>query len=162
MENNQSLHFDNWEYPSRYQLHIEWKYEHDKMPGYLGTDRYNSEQNFLHDVKQYGKVIRLTRAMDMNVGRRSHSNSIKSLDRLLSTYRSAEFRKGVPDRLLNAFKNQESIPMSILWKKNGRMFVVGGNTRLDVARIAHISPDPKVLVVNMPSEEQNQKYKKIR
>lgn len=152
--NQKSLHFDNWIYPDAKQLHIEWLYEHDKMPHYLGTDKYNDEQTFLNEVKRNGHVIRLTHLMDMRVGRRSHTGSIHSLDSLLATYRSAEFRKGVPDRLLNAMKNGEAIPMPILWQKGQNMYVVGGNTRLDVARIANVTPDPKVLLVKMNDLEK--------
>lgn len=136
--------YDSWRPQSQKELETEWLYEHDKMEYFLNTDRFNDLEEFL-DVCKKGRVIRLTMAQDRKVHRRTFMRTVKDVEGLVASYRSAEFRKGVPTNLYNAFKNKEPIPRPIIFNQKGQDYIIGGNTRLTVARIAGVTPDPQVL-----------------
>lgn len=141
--------YDAWVRPTEDDLKFEWETEHDKMSVYLNTDYFNSEENFLKVFREHGKVMRLPREVDAKVGRRTHCDSVEEVEMMVSTYRSASRRKGVPTKLAEMMKNGEPLPMPIIIRFNGSLKVMSGNTRLDIAEILEVTPDPKVLFVDL-------------
>lgn len=142
------LHYDNWHRPTDQDLEFEWETEWDKLRYYLDTDFFDDRENFV-DACQKGRVVRLTRHGDDHVERRTYCDSIQELEDTVSTYRSAERRKGMPTKLAEMMQNNMALPTPILFRYRGSVYCVGGNTRLDVARILQVSPDPQVLLVDL-------------
>ncbi len=141
--------YDNWFVPLPSDLKFEWETEYDKMNIYLNTHYFDDQDAFVTTVSEHGQVIRLTPEMDYKISRRTHCNSLNELENMVASYRSAARRKGVPHRLAEMMQHGEPLPMPIVMKRNQRMYIVGGNTRLDVAEILGVSPNPRVIFVDL-------------
>lgn len=143
------LHYDNWQPLTPSDLAFEHETEWDKMRYFLNTTFFDQKENFVSLVSQHGRIVRLTRHGDQQVNRRTHCASIAELEDMVSTYRSAARRKGVPTQLAHMMRAGEPLPTPLLMKRGNEIYVVGGNTRLDVAEILQITPDPKVTFVDL-------------
>lgn len=151
LEELDSLYYDNWRHLTQHEIEEEYRYK-IKKPEYirrfqnLGTNVFDSFENFEKAVKN-AKEIRLTLDHDYQINRRSFTSSIDELNDMISSYRSAAKRIGMPERILKGFEDDDAIPMPLILKIGNEEWIIAGNTRLDVARIANIKPDPKVLLI---------------
>ncbi len=140
------MHYDAWYFPSQKELRLEWSSEYDKMRQFLSTSFFDDENRFVDflGTRANIKMVRLPLSVDENIRRRTFCSSIDELERMVSTYRSAARRKGVPTKLAEMMEQGEQLPTAIIMRRKGKTYVVGGNTRLDVCRILHVNPDPLV------------------
>lgn len=123
------------------------------MRHFLNTSFFDDKKRMVDLISRHGVVKRLTRAGDARVERRTHCETIEELEDMVASYRSAARRKGVPTSLEQAMLKGERLPTPIIMQRYKRMFVIGGNTRLDVAEILDVQPDPKILFVNLDLPE---------
>ena len=114
-----------------------------------GLKGFKNEAEFLEAAKN-GTVMTLDAATDRKIEYRSHTKSKEQLLSLIKGYRSyPEFRN--EDTIENLYKRigggmSMTMPL-VLRYSNGRMRVLAGNTRLDVA--FQLKKTPKVLVLDI-------------
>lgn len=98
-----------------------------------------------------GKVMEVTPAMDSKITYRSGTTSKAELLNLIRGYASyPQYRnEKTIDGLYAAFQNNTEMTMPIVLEfPNGKLRVMGGNTRMDVA--FQLGVNPKVLVIKIP------------
>jgi hypothetical protein len=147
------IRYDNWFFPTTQDLRFEHETEWDKMRMFLGTSFFDDEQRMVDLIEKYGKAKRLNKAADQKLSRRTYADSIEEVEDMVSSYRSAARRKGVPTKLAEMFQNGDPLPMPLVMQRRARGFIVGGNTRLNIAEIVGVTPDPKVVYVNLDLPE---------
>lgn len=93
------------------------------------------------------RVINLTSQIDNQITNRSHTTSIEGLKSLVSGY----VRPRDVDRISKGIINDDKLPMPIVLKGTRGMWIMAGNTRLDVAFL--LGNKPKVLMIDVKKEE---------
>lgn len=148
-EVEESVYYNNWRLPNKKELDLEFYIKQQKtryieyFRNEYNANIFDSEENW-HKAINQGVVKQLNLNEDYTIERRTFSSSMENLKNLVSTYAYPRD----PDRIANGYKNDDVIPMPIILEsQNGRKVIIAGNTRLDVARIMNIEPDPKVLVI---------------
>ena len=141
--------FDNWVPLTTAQIgqEYEWEYISHQKHSWLSDDPWPTVKDFERAVKK-GKVERLTEAGDRKIGNRSRCDSIADLKDLTSGY---QFPRDV-DRIVDGFETNAPIPYPIVIQRNGKRWVMSGNTRLDAAFILGI--EPKILVLSPTFKEK--------
>lgn len=146
-ERPHKVFYDNWRRPNEEELRLEF-YIKQKKPSYIqmfrnmGVNIFDSWDKFKKAIDS-AKEIRLTLEHDYRVARRSFTSSIEELKELTSTYRYPRD----PDRIAQGYINNDQIPMPLILRIKDKDIIIAGNTRLDVARIMNMHPNPKVLIV---------------
>ena len=95
-------------------------------------------------------IVELTDDLDMNVGNRSHTSSKENLLSMIKGFASyPKYRnEKTLDNLYSRIKAGESMDMPIILRwPNGRMRIMAGNTRCDVAK--HLGKNPMVYMVDV-------------
>lgn len=134
-----------WTKPSTKDLKQEYHVE-ITLKGLKG---FKDEAQFLQAAKN-GTVLTLDAATDRKIGYRSRTKSKEQLLSLIKGYRSyPEFRN--EDTIENLYKRigqgmSMTMPL-VLRYSDGKMRVLAGNTRLDVA--FQLKKTPKVLVLDI-------------
>ena len=135
-----------WVIPDIKTLKREYKVEVElKGLDYL----FDGEDDFLDRVSR-GKIIQLTKSFDKKIAYRSRTATKKKLVGLVSTYRSwPKYRNmDTVNNLYNIIGNGGTMDMPIIFKsENNSMFVLSGNTRLDIA--FQLGVIPKVIIINV-------------
>jgi hypothetical protein len=148
---SESVSYTNWQFPSDEQLRLEYKLEYvNKNLDKMTNNAYPNESAFVNAAKS-ANVISLTKEMDRKVSYRSHTKTKDELVGLLKGYRSwPKYRNmDTVNSMYQAFEDNKPMPMSIILKfPDGKMRVLGGNTRLDVAFQLGITP--KVILMELP------------
>jgi len=112
------------EYEIEYKHHIQHEYG-DIFPTFI---------HFLSAARE-GRVVKVTRKMDRLIGNRSGTGDMKDLLSLIKSYRS--YPKYRNERTLADLENkikgksEVSVPIVLLFD-DGRMRIMGGNTRMDI------------------------------
>lgn len=133
-----------WTKPSEADLKHEYFVEIELK----GNNFFDSEEAFLQAASE-GDVLELDGVTDAYIGYRSHTRSKEQLLNLIRSYRSyPEFRN--EQTIANLYERigndmPMTMPIVLMFKESGKMRVLGGNTRLDVA--FQLNKTPKVLVV---------------
>jgi hypothetical protein len=157
--NEDKISFDNWVIPSDQKLEIEFKYEYQGHDRDRETDyAWKTLQEFIQAVNN-SKAEMITPGIDDRVGYRSGCETKEDLIGLISGYRSwPEFRN---EKTLQAIYDgfYENMPMDmpiILKFPSGRMSILSGNTRADVAM--QLVGKYKAIILEVPEtvEERNQ------
>ena len=126
-----------WRNPTDTEIRNEWDWEYvrhiqGKNPMW---DLWETFDTFKSAVKRARKV-EVSPSIDRKIEYRSNTSSIESLRDLVSSY---QYPRDV-DRIVKGYEKGEPIPYPMVLKDGNRMRVLGGNTRMDVARIMNINP----------------------
>lgn len=114
-----------------------------------GNNFFDSEQQFL-DAAADGEVLTINADTDSKIAYRSRTKSKQELLQLIRGYRSyPEFRnEKTIENLYNRIGAGESMTMPLVVRySDGKMRVLAGNTRMDVA--FQLGVNPQVLVINI-------------
>ena len=98
------------------------------------------------------KVILLTDNIDRRIQNRSRTTSLDELKSLVGSY----IRPRDVDRIVDGFKNNNRIPLPIILKGSKGLWIMSGNTRLDVAGILGVPKKALLVDVTSRPEEQEQ------
>lgn len=134
----------HWIKPDDAAIENEYKYEYSNHHSSYG---FKDLEHFKSAVKN-AKVLHVTPDIDSKIGYRSHTGSYDDLHDLISQYRSyPQFRnektlRALSDRIKNG--QQVHYPMLLKWP-DGRLTIMGGNTRADLAMQHHGHYDALVL-----------------
>lgn len=123
-----------WVRPSTDQLAHEWKIEwvnhwQNSMPGVFDT-----AEEFVA-AAQNAPVKIISKAMDASIAGRSHCPNFDTLLSLIKHYRSyPKFRNEVTLKALERrIANDQPTDLPIVLDINGRMSILSGNTRMNIA-----------------------------
>lgn len=146
----ESRSFSNWVFPDNESLKLEYRIEYE-MKGLkaMTGNAFPTFDDFKEAVNDASQVV-VTPAMDMKIGYRSRTTNKDDLLRLIRSYRSyPEFRnEQTVDALYDGFMQNRKMKMPLVLRfSDGRMRVLGGNTRMDVA--FQLGINPKVLLVDV-------------
>lgn len=87
-----------------------------------------------------------------NINNLSYNYSLDELRNMVSGY-------NVPrdvDRIIKGFENKKQLPYPVILKGTKGMFIMSGNTRLNVARLMGITPKALLVDISTNSEELNE------
>ena len=133
-----------WTKPSTADLKQEYFVEIElKKNGF-----FNTEKEFI-TAANAGKAVTVTPSMNKKIAYRSNTSSKQMLLNLIRSYRSyPQFRnEKTIEVLYDRIGAGQSMTMPIVLKfKDGKMRVLGGNTRMDVA--FQLGVNPTVLMVD--------------
>jgi len=93
------------------------------------------------------RVVNLTLQIDNQITNRSHCSSIESLKSLVSTYK----RPRNVQKIQQGIMGDDKLPMPIVLKGTRGLWILAGNTRLDVAFL--LGDKPKVLMIDVSQED---------
>lgn len=145
------INFTNWVRPSKEDLALEYKVEYEIKPlKRLTGDAFPTFQSFLQAANR-AKVIKVTPSIDRKIEYRSRTKSKSAILSLIRSYASyPEFRnEQTIEAIYDGFRNNAPMKMPIVLRfSNGRMRIMGGNTRMDIAQ--HYGVTPKVLLIDVP------------
>lgn len=147
------IKYDNWFIPTMADLHFEWESEWDKMRFFLNTSYFDDATRMVELIQRFGKAKRLPKSADRKLRRRTHCSSVEQVEDMVASYRSAARRKGVPTALAAAFEEGKPLPMPLVMQRYQTGYIVGGNTRLNIAEILDVQPDPKVFYINLDTPD---------
>lgn len=139
-----------WQMPPKKDIELEYQLEYvNKNMGNQTNDAWPTVSDFVKAVGK-SKIIKITPQIDSKIDYRSRTTSKDSLRSLISSYRSwPEFRNDKTlNNLYDRIGNGETmnLPMILRWN-NGKMRILGGNTRADVAMQLHGSY--KALIIDV-------------
>lgn len=154
---NKKLQYDSWSFPSseimkedftEYQKkeHKKWKSRANEMG--MRFPIFDNFEHFKNSLKS-GKVIKITDDVAKKINHLTHTKSIDEIKNLVSGY----VRPRDVDRIIKGFKNNEEIPYPIILKGKNGMFIMAGNTRINIARIFDIIP--KALLIDVTKKDIN-------
>jgi len=147
------VRFTNWVKPSTKDVELEYKVEYEIKPLKQETnDAFPTVNDFKKAVKK-AKVIDITPSMDRKIEYRSRTKSKSQIINLIKGYASyPEFRnEKTIDAIYNGFEENKPMKMPFILKfPNGRLRIMSGNTRTDIAQ--HLGITPKALLIEVPSE----------
>lgn len=142
--------FTNWVKPSSKDIKHEYDIEYVmKGLSHMTDDAWPRFEDFKKAVNS-AKVLKVTPSIDRKIAYRSHTRSKEQLLNLIKGYASyPQYRnEKTIQAIYDGFENNSPMKMPLVLKfQNGDMRVLGGNTRMDVAR--HMGIDPKVLLVEV-------------
>lgn len=145
------INFTNWVRPSKEDLALEYKVEYEIKPlKQLTGDAFPTLQSFLRAASK-AKVMKVTPSIDRKIEYRSRTTSKSALLSLIRGYASyPEFRnEETIQAIYDGFRSNAPMKMPIVLQfSDGRMRIMGGNTRMDVAQ--HSGVTPKVLLIDVP------------
>tara|TARA_Y100001973_G_scaffold99416_1_gene158626 strand:+ start:1684 stop:2169 length:486 start_codon:yes stop_codon:yes gene_type:complete len=148
-----AVSFDNWVKPSDKDIELEYKVEYEmKGLGSMTNDAFPTVEDFKKAVKA-AKVISLTSAIDRKIEYRSRTRGQSQLLSLIKSYRSyPEFRnEKTLQAIYDGFRDGKAMKYPfILEFPDGRMRIMSGNTRTDVA--IHSGITPKALLIKIPAK----------
>jgi hypothetical protein len=131
---NTEIQFNNWVYPGRSDLELEYRIEyigHDADP----FNTFSTSDEFVNAVSN-SESFKITDDIDNKIGYRSRTIDQEELLDMIKGYRSyPEFRnEKTLQAIYDGFKNNLPMKMPIIMKfPNGRLKILAGNTRADVA-----------------------------
>jgi len=148
-EDESPIHYDNWIIPSEKILRKEFEIK-QKKPAYIEAfkQKYNVNifdtwENFSKAVSK-GNVRRIDENFASSILRKSSAYSLEEIEDVSSYYAFPRF----PRQILKGFYDNDPIPMPlIIHTDDNQYIIIAGNTRLQVAELAKVIPNPKVLVI---------------
>lgn len=143
---------NSWTRPDDESLRQEYKFEYEGHYQPYSPDVFPTYGHFKKAVDS-AQVVKVTPEIDSKIDNRSHTQSFEDLHSLISTYRSyPEFRnKETLTALNDRIKTGKPTHMPIVFRHHtGRMRILSGNTRMDLAK--HHEIHPEVLMVDLPKE----------
>jgi hypothetical protein len=136
-----------WLKPDDQAIENEYKYE------YLNHHTHYGFKNLDHfkDTVNKAEVLHVSPELDKNIGYRSHSQSFDDLHNLIKgyasypQYRNEKTLKDLSDRIKDG--KPVHYPMLLKWP-DGKLTIMGGNTRADLSMQHHGHYDALVLDKN--------------
>lgn len=128
--------YNNWRMPSDEELSNEYDWEYRHIKRHLG-DIFPSKEHFLAAAKS-GKI----QDMPANVDRATSIPSVSGVKNLVSEY---QHPRDV-DRIVQGLSTNAQMPTPVVIRHANGHFMMGGNTRQNLARIH--GAIPKVLVID--------------
>jgi type IV secretory pathway VirB9-like protein len=139
----EKIQFNNWIIPSDKDIELEYKIEYDIKPlKRITNDAFPTVNDFKEAVKS-GEVVNVTKSFDRKISYRSRTKSKEEIISLIKGYASyPEFRnEKTIEAIYEAFKDNKPMKMPfIIEMPNGKMRIMSGNTRLDIAQQLGITP----------------------
>lgn len=140
---NEKINFNNWIIPSDKDIELEYKIEYDIKPlKRITNNAFPTVEDFKEAVKS-GEVVNVTKSFDRKISYRSRTKSKEEIISLIKGYASyPEFRnEKTIEAIYEAFKDNKPMKMPfIIELPNGKMRIMSGNTRLDIAQQLGITP----------------------
>lgn len=150
----EKVRFTNWVKPSDKDIELEYKIEYDIKPlKQVTNDAFPTVNDFKKAVKK-AKVISITPALDRKIEYRSRTKSKSQIISLIKGYASyPEFRnEKTIEAIYDGFRENNPMKMPFILKfPDGRLRIMSGNTRTDIAQ--HMGVTPKALLIEVPSEK---------
>ena len=149
---NEQVRFNNWVFPKKKDLELEYKVEYEIKP--LKQMTNNAFPDFQHFEKAVseGKVVEVDKSLDRKIEYRSHTSNKEELLNLIRGYASyPKFRnEDTIQAIYDGFEDNSpmKMPLVLRFPRSGKLRIMGGNTRMDIAR--HLGINPKVIVVDVP------------
>lgn len=145
--------FTNWVKPSKDDIALEYKVEYQIKPLKRETnDAFPTLQDFEKAVKD-AEVIELTDSVDRKIANRSHTRTKEDIISLIRGYASyPQFRnEKTVEAIYEGFRQNKPMKMPFILKMpNGRMRIMAGNTRADIAK--QLGVTPKALLIEVPEK----------
>lgn len=150
----EKVRFTNWVKPSDKDIELEYKIEYEIKPlKQVTNDAFPTANDFKKAVKK-AKVISITPALDRKIEYRSRTKSKSQIISLIKGYASyPEFRnEKTIEAIYDGFRENNPMKMPFILKfPDGRLRIMSGNTRTDIAQ--HMGVTPKALLIEVPSEK---------
>jgi hypothetical protein len=143
--------YNSWSFPSESTMKEDFReYEKKENTKWLRRvdiigARFPIFENYKHfkNSLKGARVVTITDSLDRKINNRSRTSSIEELEDLVSNYKRPRDVK----RIERGIENNEKIPYPIILKGSRDMWIMAGNTRLDVAFIKGVIP--KALMVDI-------------
>jgi hypothetical protein len=149
---NDKIRFTNWVRPSTEDLALEYKIEYEIKPLKSMTgNAFPTLQSFLSAASK-AKILKVTPEIDRKIGYRSHTKSKDQLLSLIRGYASyPQFRnENTIESIYDGFRENRPMKMPVVLQMDSKsMRIMGGNTRMDVAK--HLGITPQVFLIEVPS-----------
>lgn len=151
-----NIEYTSWVFPSNKAIADEFEREVVNKNLWLHIDGLPTDVDEFVALVKESPVKIITPAEDNRIEYRSHTSNINELIELLSTYKSwGTFRTpNTVAQLYSAFINNRDMDMPIVleYERNGRTVrrVLGGNTRMDIAR--QLGVEIRAVVVTLEDE----------
>lgn len=150
----EKVRFTNWVKPSDKDIELEYKVEYEIKPlKQVTNDAFPTVNDFKKAVKK-AKVISITPAIDRKIEYRSRTKSKSQIINLIKGYASyPEFRnEKTIEAIYDGFRENKPMKMPFILKfPDGRLRIMSGNTRTDIAQ--HMGVTPKALLIEVPAEK---------
>lgn len=150
----EKVRFTNWVKPSDKDIELEYKIEYEIKPlKQVTNDAFPTVNDFKKAVKK-AKVVSITPALDRKIEYRSRTKSKSQIISLIKGYASyPEFRnEKTIEAIYDGFRENNPMKMPFILKfPDGRLRIMSGNTRTDIAQ--HMGVTPKALLIEVPSEK---------
>lgn len=154
--NEEKLNYNNWVKPDKASLTHEYKIEYEIKPlKQMTGNAFPTLQSFLDAAKKTGKVVSVSDALDRKIAYRSHTKTKAQIISLIKSYASyPKFRnEKTIDSIFDGFKNNDQMSMPIVLKMpDGSLRIMGGNTRMDIAK--QLGVTPKVFQIEVPEAKE--------
>lgn len=152
-EASQNTQFNNWVMPKIDDIKLEYKVEYQlkNLKG-MTNDAFPTEKDFIEAV-QSAKKVTVTPSINKKISYRSNTGTQSQLLDLIRSYRSyPQYRnEKTIQALYDGFAENKPMKMPMVLKFfNGKMRVLGGNTRMDVA--FQLGINPVVLMIEVPQK----------
>lgn len=131
--------FDNWVMPSEQAIQKEYNVEYTHHIRDIFGNLWNTIDDFRTAIHN-AEVVELTKEQDLNMYNRSHTSTVHELLRLISRYRSwPEYRNmdSLRDMIMR-FRHNRPMTMPIILRKAGRLYIMSGNTKSDLAGMMNV------------------------
>lgn len=137
----EGMKYNRWRELTSDEIALEYKVEYRHIKPVYG-DVFPTVEDFQKAVKK-AKVMEVTPAIDRKISYRSHTTSIDDLESLVSTYK----RPRDIQRIIKGYKENAKMPYPLVISHKGKLRVMGGNSRMDVAFILGFNPKVKVIEI---------------
>jgi len=134
----------SWQMPDDEAIEHEYKYEYKNHHSQYGFKDLDHFRKSVHNAK----ILHVTPEVDKKIGYRSHTSSFDDLHNLIKGYASyPKFRnektlRELSDRIKEG--KPTNYPMLLKWP-DGRLTIMGGNTRADLSMQHHGHYDALIL-----------------
>lgn len=134
--------FSNWTMLSKENIENEYDIEYKRIKPIFG-DVFPTLDDFASAVKSTKPSV-LSQSMDSTIDyRTSGIKTMSQLETLVSTYK---YPRDV-QKIVRGFVNNNPMPHPIILRRGEYLRIMGGNTRLSVAKVLGIKP--RVLIIDV-------------
>lgn len=143
-----NIMFSNWVKPSHEAIEKEYNVEYKNHIIHGFGELWPSINDFIQALNN-AAVVSLSKEDDYNVYNRSYTKNMEGLVDLVCTYRSwPKFRNmDTLQNMIMRFKENRPLTMPIILSENKTLYLMSGNTKLDIAFMMDITP--KVLIIKI-------------
>jgi hypothetical protein len=151
---DENVKYNNWVRPTDKDLELEYKIEYEIKPLKAMTgNAFPTVEDFKKAAKK-AKVLKMTPSVDSKIAYRSHTKTKEDIISLIKGYASyPQYRnEKTIEGIYKAFEENKPMTMPIVLKfPNGKMRIMGGNTRADIA--VQLGIVPEAILIEVPAKE---------